>query len=79
MTDTKLEELRPVVESISESVEKIRQTGSSEKALLVLIQNASPPVLGRWDKPRKPNQKEIKAVLGGMEALEDFVFGDDHD
>lgn len=65
-----LEDLRKEVKSIDRAVKKLRSTGIREEALLHLIQRACPGT-------KKPSMRTIRTVLEGMEALEDYVFGDD--
>ena len=65
-----LEELRDVVEAISRNVEELRETGISERALLMLIRSASPS----YGAGKQVTQSQVQAVLDGMEALAEFVF-----
>ena len=71
MTDIEL--LREQVEAISDAVKKLRSSGISEKALVLLIQHASPTCGPRHDKT-KPKATVIRAVMQGMENLEAYVF-----
>lgn len=68
-----IEDLHKVVAAISEGVDRILQTGISEPALLHLIRNASPLVAGCRPE-KKPTIGQIRAVVAGMAALEDYVF-----
>lgn len=72
---TELEQLREKVESISEAARKIRESGISEPALLLLIQHNAPSPYPKGPKyGRKISKAEISAVIDGMESLADFVF-----
>ena len=60
-----LERLAEVVDAISVGVTQIRKSGISERALAILIREAS---------PSKVTLTQIRATLDGMEALSEFVF-----
>lgn len=54
--------------SISQGVRALRSKSRlNDKALLLLIQHASPAT---GNPPTRPTQKDIKAVLDGIESLE---------
>lgn len=53
--------------AISEGIKKLRSGRLNDKALLLLIQHASPQLLAPY---RKVGITEIKAVIEGMESLE---------
>jgi hypothetical protein len=74
-----LEQLRETVETISEGVTEIRNSGITDAALIMLIQEAAPAItIGRVSK--KPSKVMIRATLQGLENLERYVFedGDGH-
>jgi hypothetical protein len=54
--------------AISQGIKKLRTTRLNDRALFLLIQNASPSV-GNYP-PKKVTIGEIKAVLEGIESLE---------
>lgn len=73
-----LDEQKPVpiqviadsIVAISDGVKKLRSGPLNERALLLLIQHAAPTVGGRG-RYTAIGVKEIKAVLDGMESLEE--------
>ena len=74
--ETSIEDLRPVVQGIQRAVRKLRQSGISDRALVLLIQHAAPRVPSRRGQQRMISREEIAAVLEGIEGLADFVFGE---
>ena len=75
-----IDDLRVEVESIAEGVEKIRCSGITDDALIMLIQRAAPSITtGRYNRTTKPSKKMIEAVLEGIEGLEEYVFGSEED
>lgn len=53
--------------AISEGIKKLRSGRMNDRALFLLIQNASPQLTSPY---RKVNISEIKATFDGIEALE---------
>lgn len=75
-----IEDLKTEVEAISASVTKLRNSGITDDALLVLIQHASPSIsVGSRRSQGKPTLTMIRAVMDGMEDLETYVFGEEDD
>ena len=75
-----IEDLRTEVEAISASVTKLRNGGITDDALEVLIQHASPSISTSGRRSQgKPTLTMIRAVMDGMESLEEYVFGGDDD
>ena len=70
MGELNIEDLQKKISAIQKSVEKIRNTGISDKALCVLIQHSAPPL----PRGAKLTQKMIMSVIKGMESLEEYVF-----
>lgn len=73
----KQDELKPVpvevlaesVRAISDGVKKLRASNLNDKALVLLIQHASPAVI--YGYKRNPiTAQQVRAVLEGMESLE---------
>ncbi|MFA5952285.1 MAG: hypothetical protein WC807_18610 [Hyphomicrobium sp.] len=62
-----VEVLASSIVAISEGIKKLRAGRLNDKALMLLIQNACPAT---GTPPSRPAQKEIRAVLDGMAALE---------
>lgn len=62
------EVLAESIVAISEGIRKLRGGRLTDRALLLLIQDAAPSVGHRPPKP--VSQREIKAVLEGIEGLE---------
>jgi hypothetical protein len=56
------------IQAISEGVRKMKAGRLNDKALVLLIQNASPACSGY--PARKPSATEVRAVLEGIENLE---------
>jgi hypothetical protein len=71
-----IDELKAMVTSIDRGVKKLTKSGISRRALILLIQHASPQVGGNRST-RKPRVQDIEAVLSGMEGLREYVFGED--
>lgn len=67
---TKMADLHSKVRSIGKAVDQLRSTGIRDEVLIRLIRDACPTVKGN-----KPSVGMIKAVLAGMERLEEHVFG----
>jgi hypothetical protein len=58
--------------AISEGVKKLRAGKLNDKALVLLIQHAAPTVPGKRGYSKAPlSAKTIKAVLDGMEGLQE--------
>lgn len=73
-----IEQLRTEVEAISKAVKKLRSSGISDRALLLLIQHSCPTVPRHGGGvAQRPSIKTIQAVIDGMDALDEFVFGDE--
>ena len=70
-----LEELSKEVKAISAAMKKLRGSGISERALVALIQHSAPNVGGRGGSSRIPT-KIIRAVMDGIEDLEEFLTED---
>ena len=64
-----VEVLAESIKAISDGVRKLRNGPLNDRALLLLIQNAAPGVGGRHGT-NKLGMAEIRAVLEGMESLE---------
>lgn len=66
-----VEVLADAIKSISDGIKKLRGGRLNDEALIMLIQHATPSVRrpGRYGKA-KLSPKAIKAVLNGMESLE---------
>lgn len=69
---TELEQLAKTVDSISNAVKKIKESGIGEDALLTLIQRNCKGCIGRANS--KPNKKVIRTIIEGMESLTHYVF-----
>jgi len=61
--------LAEAIIKISEAMEDLAKTDLNERAIVVLIQDACPAVIGNGYNKRKPTKKEIKAVLDSMKQL----------
>lgn len=57
------------IKAISEGVSKLMSGSLNEKAVVLLIQHAAPNVGGRYGQS-KVGTTEIRAVLGGIQSLE---------
>ena len=80
LKETDIETLRSEVEAIHDAVVKLRDSGISERALLLLIHHACPGSTTRGPRyGQKPSMSLIKAVIAGMENLHEFVFPDDYE
>lgn len=68
-----IEELKAEVQAISAAVTKLRHSGISDRALLILIQEST----GNAHRTRNGwtvvPKKTIAAVMDGMQNLEDFL------
>jgi len=75
-----LEELQEQVAAISAAVSELRASGISERALLILIQQAAPALRGaRYGSYKKVPIRTIRAVLDGIEDLSSFLTTDNDD
>lgn len=63
-----VEVLAESISSIAQGVKKLLAGPLNERALVLLIQNACPQV-GKYP-PHAITQKEVKAVLEGLQSLE---------
>ncbi len=71
----KVESLRAEVAAIRDAAQAIRSLGIREEVIITLIRLSSNPVkVGRTSK--RPTRDMIQSVIGGMESLEEYVFGD---
>lgn len=68
-----IEELRETVDSINEGIMDIRNSGITDAALIVLIQEAA-PIVSFGTSSKKPSKTMIKAVLRGLDNLQSYVF-----
>lgn len=71
-----LQQLQKEVKAISQSVKKLRESGISERALIVLIQHSAPRIGGR-NGYSTISTKLIRAVLDGVYNLESFLTEDE--
>ncbi len=67
-----IEDLQERVAAIQKTIEAIKTSGVSEKALFLLVQHSAPSVKGK-----KIPVGVIKAVFDGMDGLEDFITASD--
>lgn len=67
-----VEELRDQVRRIAGGVSMLRDTGITDRALLLLIQHAM-----KTDAGKRLNTRTISRVLDGLNNLEEFVFGNE--
>ena len=66
-----IEQLQKEVRAISKAIAKIRKSGISDRALMLLIQ-ASAGTVGS----KKVSMKLVRAIVLGIENLEDFITED---
>lgn len=57
------------IKAIADGVRKLRQGPLNDRAIYLLIQNASPKVGGRYGN-QQVGMTEIRSVLEGMESLD---------
>ena len=69
-----IEDLKNSIEDIHSAVNDIKNTGISEDALIVLIQNSAPKQGSRHQGYKMIGKTLIKDVLSGIENLKDYVF-----
>ena len=72
------DELRAQVDAIAQSVNDLQQSGISDRALVLLIQ-ASCPLVSVSGRDRKPGTMMIRAVMDGLANLDEFVFPTEED
>lgn len=76
-----MEELKSKIYSIQKAVAGLRKTGIDEKVLFKMIQDSAKkhyhPTYGY--KPTAITIKVVRAVIEGIEGLEEFVFPKDED
>ena len=63
------EVLADSIVAISQGIKKLRMGRLNDRALLLLIQDAA-PTIGKTSPKKHITQKEVKAVLDGIENLE---------
>ncbi len=67
-----IEDLQERVAAIQKTIEAIKTSGVSERALFLLVQHSAPSVKGK-----KIPVSVIKAVFDGMDGLEAFITAQD--
>ena len=66
-----IEQVRNDIKKLNQSVESLKDGPLTERALLILIQDATKPVGSKYNK-KKVSVKTIKAVLNGISAMEEM-------
>lgn len=64
-----VEVLADAIVAMSAGIKKLMSGPLNEYALVLLIQNAAPSVGGKWNKAPL-TQRDVKAVLQGLQSLE---------